>query len=94
MASKGYPGAYRKGGAIGGIAAAEASGPVKVFQAGTAMTNGRLVAEGGRVLNVTARGTTIAAARAAAYRAVAAVDFADGFCRSDIGARAIRDSGE
>jgi phosphoribosylamine--glycine ligase len=60
-----------------------------VFQAGTALTNGRLVASGGRVLNVSARGPTIAAARARAYEAVKTIDFDDGFCRTDIGARAI-----
>ncbi|MEO8667948.1 MAG: phosphoribosylamine--glycine ligase [Bauldia sp.] len=87
MAAKGYPGAYVKGGAIGGIDGAEAAGGVKVFQAGTARRDGRLVANGGRVLNVTALGASLADARAKAYRAVAAIDFADGFCRSDIGAR-------
>jgi phosphoribosylamine---glycine ligase len=89
VAAKGYPGAYRKGGPIGGIARAEAADGVKVFQAGTATQDGRLVASGGRVLNVSARGPTIAAARARAYEAVKTIDFDDGFCRTDIGARAI-----
>jgi phosphoribosylamine--glycine ligase len=88
MAARGYPGLYRKGGSIGGIDRAEAVEGVKVFQAGTALRDGRLIANGGRVLNVTARGPTIAAARAKAYEAVKAIDFADGFCRSDIGGKA------
>ena len=74
--------------AIHGIAAAEAEG-AKVFQAGTALENGQLVASGGRVLNVTARAAGVAAARDKAYRAVDAIDFADGFCRRDIGWREV-----
>jgi phosphoribosylamine--glycine ligase len=88
MASKGYPGAYRKGAAIRGIAEANALPGVKVFQAGTALLDGRLVANGGRVLNVTARGAGLAEARARAYEAVGNIDFPGGFCRSDIGAKA------
>jgi phosphoribosylamine--glycine ligase len=60
-----------------------------VFQAGTARHDGRLVADGGRVLAVTACGPTVKAARQAAYRAVDAVDFASGFCRRDIGWREV-----
>jgi phosphoribosylamine--glycine ligase len=88
MAAKGYPGEARKGGRIGGLDAAEATG-AKVFQAGTARHDGRLVADGGRVLAVTACGPTVKAARQAAYRAVDAVDFASGFCRRDIGWREV-----
>lgn len=89
LAASGYPGTPAKGGAIGAIAAAEADG-AKVFHAGTAIdAQGNLVASGGRVLNVTARGATVRAARDAAYRAVGLVDFADGFCRRDIGYREI-----
>jgi phosphoribosylamine--glycine ligase len=88
MAAQGYPGAYRKGGTIRGIERAEALPGVKVFQAGTARINGGLVANGGRVLNVTALGRTIGEAKARAYEAVDAIDFADGFCRRDIGWRA------
>ena len=62
---------------------------VKVFQAGTALRDGEIVANGGRVLNVTARGATIAEAQARAYRAVDVIDWPDGFCRRDIGWRAI-----
>ena len=86
MAAKGYPGTPEKGGAIGGIAEAEAAG-AKVFHAGTAWKDGKLVANGGRVLNVTARGQNIAEARQKAYGAVEAIDFPSGFCRRDIGWR-------
>jgi phosphoribosylamine--glycine ligase len=88
MASKGYPGAYETGSLIGDLAAAEAGGDVKVFHAGTAERDGALVSAGGRVLAVTARGQTIAEARRQAYTAVGRIDWPDGFCRSDIGARA------
>ena len=88
MAANGYPGTPEKGGAIGGIAAAEAGG-ARVFHAGTALADGRLVANGGRVLNVTARGGSVAAAQRAAYAAVDALDFPGGFCRRDIGWREI-----
>lgn len=86
VAANGYPDTPAKGGAIGGIAAAEADG-AKVFQAGTALNGGQLVANGGRVLNVTARAPSVAAAQQAAYAAVDRLDFADGFCRRDIGWR-------
>ncbi len=86
MAAKGYPGTPRKGGTISGLDKAEAGG-AKVFHAGTTQTKGELVANGGRVLNVTARGSCVTDARARAYAAVAKVDFPDGFCRRDIGWR-------
>ncbi len=89
MAARGYPGAYAKGGVVSGIAAANAMPGVKVFQAGTAIAGGKLVAAGGRVLNVTARGATIAEAQARAYAAVDIIDWADGFYRHDIGKRAL-----
>jgi len=92
VAAKGYPDTPVKGGAIGGIAAAEAEG-AKVFQAGTALAEGQLVANGGRVLNVTARAASVAEAQAKAYRAVDAIDFADGFCRRDIGWREVEREG-
>ena len=88
LAARGYPGKPKRGGAIGGIEAAEASGAI-VFHAGTMRDGGALVANGGRVLNVTACGASIAAARDAAYRAVDLIDFPGGFCRRDIGWRAI-----
>jgi phosphoribosylamine--glycine ligase len=86
MAARGYPGTPEKGGAIGGLDAAEATG-AKVFHAGTALDEGRLVANGGRVLNVTALGKTVLEAQAATYAAVDAIDFPTGFCRRDIGWR-------
>jgi phosphoribosylamine--glycine ligase len=88
MAAQGYPGTPKKGGAIRGIEEAEARG-AKVFHAGTALEGGELVANGGRVLNVTALGTSVRAAQTAAYHAVDALDFPDGFCRRDIGWREI-----
>jgi phosphoribosylamine--glycine ligase len=62
---------------------------VEVFQAGTALQDGQLVSNGGRVLNVTALGKTVKEAQQRAYAAVDAIDFADGFCRRDIGWRAL-----
>ena len=87
VAAKGYPGTAIAGGAITGIDAAEASGPVTVFQAGTRADGDTLRASGGRVLTVTATGPDLRAARDAAYRGVAVIGFEDGFCRSDIGWR-------
>lgn len=89
MAARGYPGTPEKGGAIGGVTAAEDTGAL-VFQAGTATdAAGTLIATGGRVLAVTALGETVGAAQAAAYRAVDALDFPSGFCRRDIGWREV-----
>jgi phosphoribosylamine--glycine ligase len=90
MAARGYPGPYEKGNVIAGVDRAEAIPGVKVFQAGTGLADGRLVANGGRVLNVSARGATIAEARARAYDAVARIDWPGGFFRHDIGRRAAR----
>jgi phosphoribosylamine--glycine ligase len=86
MAANGYPGAPEKGGEIRGIAEAEAGG-AKVFHAGTARRDGKLVASGGRVLNVTALGKDVAEAQARAYAAVDRIHFPTGFCRRDIGWR-------
>jgi phosphoribosylamine---glycine ligase len=88
MAANGYPGVPQKGGVIAGLPQAETNG-AKVFHAGTAMADGHLVANGGRVLNVTATGDTVTEAQAAAYQAVDAVSFETGFCRRDIGWREI-----
>ena len=89
MAAEGYPGTPKKGGRIDHIPAAEAGG-AKVFHAGTALSaDGVLTATGGRVLNVTAKGPSVKAARDAAYAAVDAISFAQGFCRRDIGWREI-----
>ena len=89
MAARGYPGRYQSGDEIKGIPAADALPGVKVFQAGTALRDGRLVANGGRVLNVTATGASIAEAQARAYEAVDRIDWPGGFCRRDIGWRAM-----
>jgi phosphoribosylamine--glycine ligase len=88
MAANGYPGTPEKGGVIEGIEAAEKDG-AKVFHAGTALRDGALVANGGRVLNVTARGASVSEAQARAYAAVDALHFPTGFCRSDIGWREV-----
>jgi phosphoribosylamine--glycine ligase len=87
MASKGYPGSYAKGSSI--TALPEDTDTLRVFHAGTALTEGGLVATGGRVLNVTGMGTSVAAARERAYAGVDAVRWENGFCRRDIGWRAI-----
>ena len=88
MAANGYPGTPEKGGTVDGLDAAEAAG-AKVFQAGTALKDGRLVASGGRVLAVTAKGANVAEAQRTAYRAVDAIRFPSGFCRRDIGWREV-----
>ena len=89
MAAKGYPGAYLKGSAIRGLDTLPEDSRNMVFHAGTAQQDGRLVATGGRVLNVTARGDTLAEAQARAYAMVDAIDWPEGFCRRDIGWRAL-----
>ncbi|MBL0370774.1 phosphoribosylamine--glycine ligase [Rhizobium sp. KVB221] len=87
MASKGYPGSYRKGTPIASLPGNTER--MRVFHAGTALANGQLVATGGRVLNVTGVGSTVSDAQAAAYQAVSEVAWDEGFCRSDIGWRAV-----
>jgi phosphoribosylamine--glycine ligase len=88
MAAEGYPGTPAKGGYIRDIGAAERGGTI-VFQAGTALQDGELVAAGGRVLAVTATGASVAEAQQAAYAAVDRIDFPTGFCRRDIGWREV-----
>ncbi|MEM6909893.1 MAG: phosphoribosylamine--glycine ligase [Pseudomonadota bacterium] len=87
MAAEGYPGSPEKGGAID-LGDAQAGG-ANVFHAGTALKEGTLIANGGRVLNVTATGANVTEAHSAAYAAVAKVDFPSGFYRNDIGRREI-----
>ena len=89
MAAKGYPGDYARGSVIGGLDALRADDGVTVFHAGTKEDGGRVRAAGGRVLGVTALAPSIAAAQRLAYEAVDAIDWPEGFCRRDIGARAI-----
>ena len=89
MAAEGYPGSYRKGSEIRGLAEAGADENVMIFHAGTARADGRLVAAGGRVLDVTARGATVAEAQRRAYASIDRIDWPEGFCRRDIGWRAV-----
>ena len=89
LATAGYPGPYEKGSAIRGIDAAEALEDVTVFHAATARSGTGITAAGGRVLGVTALGASVAAAQASAYDAVGRIDWPEGFCRRDIGWRAV-----
>ncbi|CAH2601183.1 phosphoribosylamine--glycine ligase [Rhodovastum atsumiense] len=89
MAARGYPGEPVKGTEIRGIERAAAVPGVRVFHAGTQRLDGKLVASGGRVLTICATGADLRAARDAAYEAVAALDWPEGFCRRDIGWRAL-----
>ena len=89
MAAKGYPGDYAKGTEIRGLEAAGSVEGVEIFHAGTQRDGERLIAAGGRVLGVTALGRTVAEAQARAYQAVARIDWPEGFCRKDIGWRAV-----
>lgn len=89
MAANGYPGDYAKGSVIGGLDALPEDSFQMCFHAGTAVQDGQIVATGGRVLNVTARGATLAEAQARAYGMVDAIDWPGGFCRRDIGWRAL-----
>jgi phosphoribosylamine--glycine ligase len=94
MAAKGYPGSYTKGTVIDGLDAAAEFDGVEIFHAGTKAENGRILANGGRVLDVCASGRTVREAQARAYAAVDRVRWPEGFCRRDIGHRAVeRESG-
>jgi phosphoribosylamine---glycine ligase len=93
MAARGYPGEYARGSEIRGLdAAAEVEG-VTIFHAGTRIEDGRVRADGGRVLNVTASGATLEEARARAYAAIERIDWPEGFCRRDIGWRVLGKNG-
>jgi phosphoribosylamine--glycine ligase len=87
-AAKGYPVSPEKGSEIKGVDGLD-SADLKVFHAGTVVEDGKLVANGGRVLNVTALGNTVSAARERAYEAIDRIDWPEGFCRRDIGWRAV-----
>jgi len=89
MAGAGYPGEPRKGAVIGGLKEASEAEGVTIFHAGTARKGDEIIANGGRVLNVTATGPTLKEAVERAYRAVDMIDWPDGFCRRDIGWRAL-----
>lgn len=90
MASAGYPGDYEKGKEISGLDLVPATESAVVFHAGTALKNGKVVTNGGRVLGVTAMDKDIVSAQAAAYKAVAKIDFPGCFCRKDIAWRALK----
>jgi phosphoribosylamine--glycine ligase len=90
MAAKGYPGAYARGSAIEGLDAAAQVEDVEIFHAGTKAEGAKITANGGRVLNVTARGKNVSEAQARAYAAVDRIHWPDGFCRRDIGWRAVQ----
>jgi phosphoribosylamine--glycine ligase len=89
LAANGYPGNYEKGSVIGGLDALPQDSMNMVFHAGTATHDGLIVANGGRVLNVTARGDSLAEAQARAYAMVDKIEWPEGFCRRDIGWRAL-----
>src|ERR1700690_4036810 len=89
MAAKGYPGNYAKGSLIEGLNAAAQVEGVEIFHAGTKADGARILANGGRVLNICARGKTVRDAQMRAYAAVDLIKWPDGFCRRDIGWRAI-----
>lgn len=89
MAAKGYPGHYEKGTPINGLEQAGQNPDVKIFHAGTQQRDGQWLANGGRVLGVTALGATLREAHANAYGAVDRIDWPEGFCRRDISWRAV-----
>ncbi len=89
MAAKGYPGNYPKGSVIGGLDEAAAIEGVEIFHAGTRRDGNRILADGGRVLDVSALGRTVAEAQERAYAAVDRIVWPEGFCRRDIGFRAV-----
>jgi phosphoribosylamine--glycine ligase len=89
MAAKGYPGSYEKGTPIRGLEHLPEDSQHMVFHAGTARTDGQLVATGGRVLNVTARGASLQDAQQRAYGMIDQIDWPGGFYRTDIGWRAL-----
>jgi phosphoribosylamine--glycine ligase len=87
MAANGYPGEPQRGSEIRGLDAAASDPNVKIFHAGTRRDDRRLIADGGRVLGVTALGGNLAEVRDSAYAAVDRIDWPGGFCRRDIGQR-------
>ena len=89
VAAKGYPGSYQKGSVINGLDRMPEDSRHMVFHAGTTLRDGLITANGGRVLNITARGATLEDARNRAYAMIDLLDWPDGFCRSDIGWRAL-----
>jgi phosphoribosylamine--glycine ligase len=92
MAANGYPGDYAKGSVIEGLDRAAQVEGVEIFHAGTKAADGKVLANGGRVLNVCGLGHTVAEAQKRAYEAVDRIHWPGGFCRRDIGRRAIERS--
>lgn len=90
MAAKGYPGSYDKGTEIKGLDEAGSAENIQIFHAGTKLEDGKTLAIGGRVLNITGTGSTIAEAQKNAYQAINQIKWDEGFCRKDIGWRAIK----
>ncbi len=90
MAAKGYPGQYERGSVIEGLDEAAQVEGVEIFHAGTQAKDGKLLANGGRVLNVSAMAKTVSEAQARAYRAVDKIRWPGGFCRRDIGWQAVK----
>jgi phosphoribosylamine--glycine ligase len=94
MAAKGYPGEYAKGTRIEGLDAAAKVEGVELFHAGTISKDKKILANGGRVLNICALGKTLSEAQQRAYAAVDRIHWPEGFCRCDIGSQAVeRDRG-
>jgi phosphoribosylamine--glycine ligase len=89
MAAQGYPGPYAKGSVIEGLDEAAAVEGVEIFHAGTKQEGDHILANGGRVLNISALGTTVREARTRAYEAISRIRWPQGFCRLDIGWRAV-----
>jgi phosphoribosylamine--glycine ligase len=89
MAAQGYPGPYAKGSVIEGLDEAAAVEGVEIFHAGTKQEGDHILANGGRVLNISALGTTVREARTRAYEAISRIRWPQGFCRRDIGWRAV-----
>jgi phosphoribosylamine--glycine ligase len=89
MASEGYPGSFERGQPIRGLDEAAKLPDLKVFHAGTAMRDGQVVTDGGRVLGVTALGSSISAAKLQAYKGVKAIRFSGAWCRKDISDKAL-----
>jgi phosphoribosylamine--glycine ligase len=90
MAAKGYPGEYTRGSVIEGLDEAAQIEGVEIFHAGTKADGGKILANGGRVLNVSARGKSVGEAQARAYQAIDKIRWSDGFCRRDIGWQAVK----
>ena len=90
MATKGYPGDYGKGSVIEGLGEAAKVEGVEIFHAGTVAKDGKILANGGRVLNICAMGKTVAEAQHRAYQAVDRISWPEGFCRRDIGWQAVK----